>query len=64
MKSFEVKLSVIGKSKDETKTVFVQAESKTELEKMDDVLKVWERDDIEPSECPMHIVYGAITNKD
>lgn len=64
MKSFEVKLGVTGKAKDETKTVFVQAENKAELEKIDGVLKVWERNDIKPSDCPMHIVYEAITNKD
>jgi hypothetical protein len=63
MKSFEVKLSVIGGSKDQTRTVFVEATTKSEIENCEGVLKIWKRDDITPDECPMEILDGVIVEK-
>lgn len=65
MKAFEVKIAILGGSKNETKTKFVQANSKKEVESAEyGVLKVWERVDMIPEECPMEIVDGVICEKE
>ena len=64
MKAFEVKLSVTGGSKDQTRTVFVQAKTKKEIQSTPDVLKVWKREDMKPEECSMEIVDGVMISKE
>jgi hypothetical protein len=64
MKAFEVKLSVTGGSKDQTRTVFVEANTKSEVENCEGVIQIWPRKDIKADECQMHIVSNIITEKD
>lgn len=64
MKAFEVKLAVIGGSKDQTRTVFVEANTKSEVENCEGVIQIWPRADMKADECPMHIVSNIIAQKD
>lgn len=61
LKSFEVNMAVIGGSKDQTKKVFVKANSKKQIQECEGVLKIWERKDIKPEECQMQIKDRIIT---
>lgn len=63
MKVFEVKVSVTGGYKNKTKTYFVEAKSRNEINRVDGILKIWHRKDIQPSECSMEIIDGAICLK-
>ena len=53
MKAFEVKQKIRGGHKDQTRTIFVEANSKKELMQDPDTVKVWERQDMKPDDCPM-----------
>lgn len=63
MKAYEVKMRVIGGSKNQTRTLYVQAKTKKELESLDLVLKVWERKDMSSDDCPNEIMHGGICEK-
>lgn len=63
MKAFEVKKSIIGGYKNETKTLFVQARSKKEIISTGNIVKIWYLEDMKPEECPMEIVDGVICEK-
>ena len=63
MKAFEVKIAIIGGSKDQSRTVFVEAESKKQIKSTKNILKIWDSDDMKPVECPMEILDGIISEK-
>lgn len=63
MKSFEINLAVVRGAKDQTRKVFVSAETKEQVENCEGVKEIWERPDMQPDECPMQIKFDAITEK-
>jgi hypothetical protein len=64
MKAFEVKLAVTGGHKGQTRTVFVEANTKSEVENCEGVIQVWPRPDMKSEECPMQIISDVIAEKD
>lgn len=56
LKAFKVSVRVRGGHENQTRTMFVKANSKKEVEGAVDVIKVWPRSQMNPDQCPMMIV--------
>lgn len=64
MKAYEVKINITGGSKDQAKNLFVEAQSKSQLENIEEVVKVWERKNMSVEACPYYIEDDFIAQKE